>query len=369
MLKSYQEGVATDADESRVARSYRIEAFGEPLALHRAEMQPPRGRELLLRTRHCGVCHSDLHLADGYFDLGGGRRLGMAELDIVPPLTPGHEIVGELLAAGPGADLAGLVFGKPYLVCPWVGCGRCGPCRKGQANLCLVPRAIGIQRAGGYGDTVIVPEGRYLVDIEGLDAAAAATLACSGLTAYSAIRKGEGARDEWLALIGLGGVGSAGLQIARGLGHERIAVVDGDTRKLDAALAGGAHWAVDSREAHASARLRSGTGGIQTVIDFVGTSESARMGIDALLRGGSYVVVGMFGGDVTLPLPLVVTRSITVRGSYTGTLQELHELVDLVRAGRIALNPVARVLPSQINEALDRLRRGEAGLRQVVCYD
>ncbi|MCZ2496166.1 zinc-binding dehydrogenase [Xylophilus sp. Kf1] len=369
MLNTYRGAEDAGPDGPPPARSFRIEAFGQPLVAHHAEVRPPEGRELLLRTRHCGVCHSDLHLADGYFDMGHGRRLDLAQLDILPPITPGHEVVAELVAAGPRADMTGLAFGRRYLVFPWVGCGRCGPCRKGQGNLCLVPRAIGVQRVGGYSDTVTVPEARYLLDIEGLEPAAAATLACSGLTAYSALRKAQGARDEWLALIGMGGVGSAALQVARGLGYERIAAVDLDAGKLDWALAQGAQLAVDARAADAPARLRSGTGGVETVIDFVGSSDSARLGLDALQRGGSYILVGMFGGDIDLPLPLLATRALTVRGSYTGTLEELHELTSLVKSGHIALNPVEAVAPDQVNAALDRLRRGQAGLRQVLAYD
>ncbi|QHJ00375.1 zinc-binding dehydrogenase [Xylophilus rhododendri] len=369
MLRDDMEAGETAEPTLRYAHSWRIEAFGAPLAPHRMPAPEPQGRELLLRTRRCGVCHSDLHLSDGYFDLGGGKRLTMAERDIVPPLTPGHEIVGELIAAGPCADLEGLALGKSYLVCPWIGCGRCGPCRKGRGHLCLVPRAIGIQRIGGYSDRVIVPEGRYLIDIEGLDPSEAATLACAGLTAYSAISKGQGEKDDWLALIGLGGVGSAGLQIARGLGFERIAVVDMDAAKLDRAMAHGAHWAVNTRETDASARLRSGTGGIETVVDFVGSSQTAQLGLDVLLRGGSYIAVGMLGGKLQLPLPLLATRAITVRGSYTGSLAELRELVALAQVGRIEAAPVETMAHARVNEALDKLRKGLASARQVLDYD
>ncbi len=355
-----------------LSRAFTIEAFGQPLVESRLAVDQPRGKELLLRTRRCGVCHSDLHLADGHFDLGGGRKLLMADRDIRPPIVPGHEVVAELVAAGPDALLQGLEIGRSYLVWPWIGCGRCAQCRKGKDNLCMAPRVVGIQRAGGYAEWLTVPDGRYLLDIDGIEASSAATLACSGLTAYSALAKvarHDDAQDDWLGLIGVGGVGAAGLAIAKGLGYELVAAVDIDPAKLAWARSHGADAVVNARDPNPAALLRRATGGLAAVIDFVGSAESAQLGIDVLLRGGIYVIVGMYGGELALPLPTVPTRAITIQGSYTGTMAELQELLALVRTGRMVPLEVAHIRAADINLALDRLRDGTAGARQVIAYD
>lgn len=350
--------------------SYRVANFGEPLERYRAPVAAPVGRELLLRTRRCGVCHSDLHLADGYFDMGGGKKLKMVDRGVHPPLTPGHEVVGELIAMGPDAQAEGLEIGKSYLLFPWIGCGQCARCLKGQENLCVAASSYGVQRIGGYCDTLIVPDARYLLDIEGLEPAYAATLACSGLTAYAALKKkGDCASDDWLGLIGMGGVGSAGLLIAHGLGHSRIAAIDVDAGKLEWALANGAQVAVNARDADAAQQLKTATGGLITVIDFVGSNASARLGIDVLMRGGTYVIVGLFGGDITVPLPALPTRALTLRGTYTGNLAEMQELIALAKSGRIPPSPVQTIAHDDVNTALERLRAGTARTRQVIAYD
>lgn len=350
--------------------SYRVEKYGEPLQAFSGPVVAPAGRELQLRTRRCGVCHSDLHIADGYYDLGGGKKLQMADRNILPPLTPGHEVVGELVSAGPDADLSGLVMGRSYLVCPWIGCGTCERCAKGEDNLCLKPCSIGVHRQGGYSDVVTVPEARYLIDIEGLDPTYAATLACSGLTAYSAIANGDCPKGDWLGLIGMGGVGSAGLLIAQGLGYERVLAVDVDAGKLAWARANGAQVAVNARDANAAQQIKDATGGgAMAMVDFVGSSATAQLGIDVLTRGGTYVIVGLFGGDITLPLPSLPMRAITLRGTYTGNLGDLRALVAMAQSGKLPQLPTETIELARVNEALERLRLGTATVRQVISFD
>src|SRR5690606_32747171 len=214
----------------------------------------------------------------------------------------------------------------------------------------------------------LVPHPPYLVDVEGIAHTAAATSACSGLTAYSALKKAPVDRDrDWLLILGVGGVGLSGLQIARALGHKNVAVADIDPAKRELALASGASVVVDPREPDALAELQALPGGIAAAIDFVGAGATANFGIAAIRKAGTYVVVGLFGGDVTLSVPLVVLRAITLRGSYVGNLGELRELIELVKAGRIPLLPVETVPMASVNEALDRLREGKVQGRLVLA--
>ena len=133
--------------------------------LQLAEQPTPSrsGTEVLLKVIAAGVCHSDLHLSDGYFDLGGGKRLSLADRGMKLPVTLGHENVGEVVAFGPQAR--GVRIGDRRLVDPWMGCGECGVCRRGDEQLCTKPGSIGVFRHGGYSDYLMVPHPRYLFDI------------------------------------------------------------------------------------------------------------------------------------------------------------------------------------------------------------
>lgn len=347
-------------------RSMQIVDWGRPLELRRYDDPRPQGTEVLLAVDACGVCHSDLHLHDGYFDLGGGERLRVADRGIRLPFTMGHEVVGTVLALGPEAT--GVRVGERRLVHPWIGCGACAVCRRGEELLCLKPRIVGTWRDGGYSDRVVVPHARYLVDHAGIPTSVAATLACSGVTAYSAVRKlGTLAPEDSVLLIGAGGVGLAGLHLARALTPARIVVADVDGAKRERALADGAAAVIDNAAADALATLREVTdGGATAAIDFVGRPVTARFAIDGLRKGGTLVVVGLYGDRMALPLPLLPLRMLTLRGSYVGTLEELEELVALVRDGRVRPIPVRERPLEDANSVLDELRQGRVLGRVVL---
>jgi D-arabinose 1-dehydrogenase-like Zn-dependent alcohol dehydrogenase len=163
--------------------SYQVEQFGRPLAQVVRDTPQPQGSEVVLRVGCCGVCHSDVHLHDGYFDLGGDAKLDMTRA-VQPPRTLGHEIAGTVVALGPQAQ--GAKIGERRVVYPWIGCASCPLCRAGDEHLCKAPRALGIHRDGGFADHVIVPDPKYLLDYGNLAEEQACTYACSGLTAYGA---------------------------------------------------------------------------------------------------------------------------------------------------------------------------------------
>lgn len=348
-------------------RSYAVQMFCQPVTELEVAAPVPKGTEVVVEVTRCGVCHSDLHLQDGYYDLGGGKRLSLADRGITPPVVMGHEVLGQLVAKGPDAPVADDMMGKTFVVYPWLGCGTCEVCRRGEENLCATPSSIGVHRAGGYSERCLVPHPRYLVDVTGIDPTLAATYACSGLTAFSALKKVQIAMDrEWLLILGLGGVGLSGLEIAKAMGFQKIAVADIDPAKRELATASGASLVVDPRQADGLATLQAKTGGIAAAIDFVGARATAEFGTAALRKAGTYVIVGLFGGDITLSLPLVVLRALTLRGSYVGNLGELRELIDLVKQGRVKPMPVETVPMAKVNTALDRLRAGEVKGRLVL---
>jgi D-arabinose 1-dehydrogenase-like Zn-dependent alcohol dehydrogenase len=348
-------------------RSWQIVEWGRPLEPRDYPDPEPRGTEVLLAVEACGVCHSDLHLQDGYFDLGGGERLNVADRGIRLPFTLGHEVVGRVLRCGPEAR--GVRDGERRIVFPWIGCGECAVCRRGEELRCLRPRVVGTWRDGGYSDRVICPHPRYLVDFQGIPAELACTYACSGVTAYSALLKvGALAAEDCLLLVGAGGVGLSALHIAKTLTPARLIVADIDPEKRAQALDDGAALAVDNAVPEGLAAVREASGGgVAAAIDFVGRPATARFAMDALSKGGTLVVVGLYGDRMPLPLALLPLRMLTLSGSYVGTLQELKALIELVKAGMVPPIPILRRPLAEANQALDALRQGRVVGRTVLA--
>jgi D-arabinose 1-dehydrogenase-like Zn-dependent alcohol dehydrogenase len=349
-------------------RAYAVQRFCEPLEILDTADPVPKGTEVVIEVTRCGVCHSDLHIHEGYYDLGGGKKLSLADRGVTPPVVMGHEVLGKLVAKGPDAPIADSEIGKTFVVFPWLGCGECDICKRGDDNLCPKPNAIGVHRGGGYAEKCVVPHPKFLVDATGVDHTLAATFACSGLTAYSAVKKVQADREkDTILVIGAGGVGQSAINVLRMLGHKHIAVADIDPAKRDNALKAGASVAVDPRDADALAKVMAMPGGVAGALDFVGAPSTANFGIAALRRTGTYVVVGLFGGDITVSLPLVILRTIVIRGSYVGNLAELKELIGFLREGRIATLPVEEIAMAEVNTALTRLREGKVKGRLVLA--
>jgi D-arabinose 1-dehydrogenase-like Zn-dependent alcohol dehydrogenase len=344
-------------------RNYGLTAFGGRCEAIEAPDRKPQGREVLVEVTRCGVCHSDVHIQDGYYDLGGGKRFSMSDRGLKLPVMLGHEIVGRLVEIGPEASIGQDQIGRDFILFPWIGCGECDVCRAGKDNICTKPAYLGLQQPGGTAERLIVPDAKYLVGLEGIDYDAAATYACSGLTVYSALKKlDEEAKSASILLIGAGGLGQIAVGIAKALGFRDVVVADLDEKKRKQAEALGADRSVDP----ASEEGRASLAGMAGVVDFVGSPKTLEMGVASLRRGGRYIVVGLFGGEATLSIPLFTLRPIAVMGSLTGTLSELRELLDLVREHKpppaaIELRPRA-----EINAALDAVRAGTAKGRIVL---
>jgi D-arabinose 1-dehydrogenase-like Zn-dependent alcohol dehydrogenase len=346
--------------------SYDVVEWGQPLERIERETPAPKGTEVLVRLKYCGVCHSDAHIRDGYFGLGGGRRLSMSERGMQLPATLGHEPFGTVIAAGPEAFDAPV--GADRLIYPWAGCGVCARCREGLDNYCMAPSMIGIQRPGGYADHLLVPHPRYLVDASGIDPVWAATLSCSGLSSYAAVTKLKPIpRAEWVAVIGAGGLGLSAVGMLRALGHERIVSVDVADAKLAAATAAGAIAIVNSSESAAPQKLKQITAGaLYGAVDFVGTQATANLALAALRKGGKLVLVGLFGGEMPLSIGETILRAIAIQGSHLGSLEELKAVVALARTGKIKPIPIATRPLAEVSRTLDELKAGKI-LGRVVA--
>jgi len=345
--------------------SYQIVEHGKPLQKVLSEKPKPQGSEVLMRITRSGVCHSDVHIWEGFFDLGGGKRFYVKERGCIPPFTLGHEPFGIVEKLGPRAK--GVKVGQKRLIHPWIGCGKCAVCKAGQDNYCVSgSRIIGVNRSGAYATHVIVPDPKYLVDASGIDEAFAATLACSGVTAYSASAKLPPlTTSDRVAVIGCGGVGMAGIAVLRAKGVKNIVACDIDETKLAAAAKLGAKFMVNTRAADAAQQLQ----GIAGAIDFVGTPATAALGIAALRKGGRYVLVGLHGGELLHPLPPIAQRAIGIVGSYVGNLQELKAVVALAKKGKLKPMPVTTRPAAEANRALEDLIAGKVVGRVVLDFE
>jgi alcohol dehydrogenase/propanol-preferring alcohol dehydrogenase len=346
--------------------SWQVESFGKPLVQALREVPQPQGTEVVLRITRCGVCHSDLHMQDGFFDLGGGHKLDVART-VQPPRTLGHEIVGTVAAAGP--DAQDVRIGERRVAFPWIGCGQCALCQAGQEHLCSNPRNLGVSRDGGFATHVVVPHPRYLVDPGALPDEQACTYACAGLTAYSALRKvGTLAQGEPLLVLGAGGVGLSGVRLATRLCGVAPIVAEPDQAKWDLARAAGAADVIDPSADGALRNLMKATGGgAAAVVDFVGSANSFAFGFGALRKGGRMVCVGLLGGATPIVPAMVSLRAVSVIGSYVGSLQELREVVALGARGELPALPVVLRPLAEANQSLDALRSGGVRGRTVLC--
>jgi D-arabinose 1-dehydrogenase-like Zn-dependent alcohol dehydrogenase len=307
------------------------------------------------------VCHSDIHLHEGVFDLGNDKQLEVGR----PGQVLGHEIFGEVVAIG--ADVSGVQVGDRRVVYPWIGCGECASCQRGEEHLCTPGRGLGTMAKGGFADHVLVPHSRYLFDKGNVDDALASTYACSGLTAYSALKKiSDRMPGDEVLIIGAGGVGMMAVQIVLFMGIDPI-VADIDSNKLEIAKALGVQRVFDSSDRSQAKAIKTlSDGGVFAALDFVGAEASVNFGLSCLRKGGKLVIVGLFGGALNIPLPFIPMNARIIQGSYVGSLQEMSELMSLVRAGKIAPIQIEERPLIEVSQALADLKAGRASGRIVL---
>jgi propanol-preferring alcohol dehydrogenase len=347
-------------------KSARITAPNEPLAVSESDTPKPHGTQVLVKVKSVGVCHSDLHLWEGGYDLGDGQFMKVTDRGVKYPVTPGHEIVG--IVDEIGDSVSDVSKGDEVLVFPWIGCGECPACKVGNENLCDTPKSMGVFQDGGYSDYTLIPNSKYLAKLNGVDPDAATSLACSGLTAYTAIKKANQNTPEFLVIVGAGGLGLMGVQIAHAITDAKIICVDLDDKKLETAKGMGADYTINSKDPETSQKILSicNDKGADSVIDFVNAPPTVKLGLSVLRKRGNLVLVGLFGGSIELSLVTIPLKSIIIQGAYTGNYTDMVELLELARKGTI--NPVIskRYSLDDANIALEDLKARKIIGRAVI---
>jgi propanol-preferring alcohol dehydrogenase len=355
-------------------KSAQIPSPNEPLTIIESENPKPQGNQVLLKVKSEGVCHSDLHLWEGGYDLGDGKFLKVTDRGVKYPITPGHEIVGTIEEIGD--NVSNVSVGDDVLVFPWMGCGECPACKVGNENLCDTPKSMGLFQNGGYSDYTLIPDSKYLAKLDGVDPDAATSLACSGLTAYNSVKKANVNSPEFLVIIGAGGLGLMAIQIAKAITKAKIICVDNDDKKFDTAKKMGADYVINT---NVTGSISSGIGsptdkiisicngkGADSVIDFVNAPQTVKVALGILRKRGNLILVGLFGGSLEISLVTIPLKSITIQGAYTGNFDDMVELLDLARKG--VLNPVIskRYSLEEANTALEDLKARKIIGRAVI---
>ena len=347
----------------------RIITPREPLEIKELETPKPMGSQVLVKVQSSGVCHSDIHIWEGGYEGPGGTFLKTTDRGVKYPLTPGHEIAGLVTEMGDEAK-ENFRQDEKVLVYPWIGEGLCPACRTGDENLCDNPRSLGIYRNGGYAEYVLVPSYRYLLRLPNeIDMDAASTLSCSALTAYGAVKNTGIKPDNNIVVVGAGGLGLMAIQLAKSIFGARIIALDLGDQKLKIAKENGADETINTKNEHNFVqRIMELTDnkGADAVIDFVNASKTVEADMQFLRRRAKVVLVGLFGGELKLNLVTMPTKAYRIIGSYTGTIQDMAELVSL--ANRKVIKPVVsdRFKLSEATEALTKLKEGKIIGRGVI---
>jgi propanol-preferring alcohol dehydrogenase len=347
-------------------KAARIIKTKEPLEIKDINISKPKSDQVLVKVESAGVCHSDLHLWEGGYAGPQGVFMKVEDRGVKFPLTPGHEIAGTVEELG--ESVIGFSKGDKVLVYPWIGEGTCPACRVAEENLCDAPRSLGVYQDGGYSEMVLVPSHKYLVNLQGLDPNSSASLACSGLTAYTAVKKAVSQPGQTIVIVGAGGLGLMAVQLAKAITNARIAIVDIDEKKLAEARRLGADEIINSAAGDPVKGVKDITNnlGAETVIDFVNNGKTAPNSLNMLRKRGRLVMIGLFGGSLELNLPLVPLRAFTLTGAYTGKFSDLVELVALARMSKIQSLVSKKFSLDEANIALEQLKAGKIIGRAVI---
>jgi propanol-preferring alcohol dehydrogenase len=335
-------------------RAARLHRGAKALAIEDVETPSPVDDQVLVRVAGAGVCHSDLHVLDGLFD----EQMRF-------PVTMGHEIAGYVEATGP--HVRDLEAGQGVVVMVGWGCGHCEWCVSGHEQICPTGNEAGATVDGGFAEFVLVPHRRHVVPLGELDPLQATPFGCAALCAYAAVKRVRPHLPGGTALvvIGIGGLGQYGVQLARELAGATIIAVDPRSEQLARGRALGADHALppgpDTRK-----KIQDLTGGrgAAAVIDFVGTNESLALAAEVVSPRGLVALLGLAGG--TVPFGFF---SAAPEASFTtvvaGTVLDLQEVVRIAQAGRLESQTTAYELEA-INDALDALRASRIQGRAIV---
>jgi propanol-preferring alcohol dehydrogenase len=331
-----------------------LREFKTPLTIEDVNQPQPDAQEVLVKVEACGVCHSDLHVADGDWP------------QLVPitkrPLILGHEIAGRVVEKG--ASVHHLEVGDRVGV-PWVywTCGECDFCHEGNENLCVKQKITGVTVDGGYAEFVKVPASHATKVPDGLSFVDAAPLFCAGVTVYRALKHAKIQPGQRLAVFGIGGLGHLAVQIGLGLGAI-VTAIDVSEEKLAHAKSLGASATMNAATVNVVKELRR-AGGVHTALVTSASKKAYDTAFPCVRPTGMLLVVGLPSESLCFPPILMAATEVRIQASSVGTREDLQEVLALAAARKVHCQTATRPL-DQINEVLEELRNGQVSGRIVL---
>jgi alcohol dehydrogenase, propanol-preferring len=333
-----------------------LHEFKKPLVLDNVPRPVLEANDVLIQIEACGVCHSDLHLADGDWP----------QLAAITkkPLILGHEIAGRVVERGTAVhelqvgDRAGV---------PWIywTCGECAFCQEGYENLCLKQKITGVTEDGGFAEFLRVPASHAVKIPEGLSSIEAAPLFCAGVTTYRALNQAGVSSGQRLAIFGIGGLGHIAVQIGRELGAE-ITAIDVSDEKLGLAKSLGAARGLNAASTSVVKELRA-KGGVHVALVTSAAKAASGFAFSCLRPTGTLLIVGLPSEHISFPPVLMAAKEVRIRASTVGTRADLREVLAMASRGKIRCHVTARSL-SHVNEVLEQLRLGQVSGRIALTF-
>lgn len=332
-----------------------VEQFGQPLVIREIEIPAPGPGQILVKTEACGVCHTDVHAAQGDWPLKPGL-----------PFTPGHEGIGIVTALGEGVTAVkmGDRVGVPWL---YSACGHCEYCLAAREPVCGQAQFGGYTQNGGFAEYILA-DPNYVAHIPaGLAARDAAPLICAGVTSYKGLKETQAKPGEWVVISGVGGLGHLAVQYAKAMGLH-VCAVDIDDGKLAHAKRLGADVLVNAAQGDPVAEVIEATGGgAHGVLITAPSLPAFHQGVGMTRKWGTCVLVGIPPGEFPTPLFDVVAKCITIRGSFVGNRRDLAEALAFAADGKVKADIELQPL-SAINSVLQRLKTGDVPSRVVLDF-
>jgi alcohol dehydrogenase, propanol-preferring len=341
--------VEVDAMKAAILRDFKA-----PLTIEEIEQPKPGAHDVLIQVEACGVCHSDLHVADGDWP------------QLVPitkrPLILGHEIAGRVIEKGASVDH--LQVGDRVGV-PWVHwtCGECEFCHEGNENLCVKQQITGVTVDGGYAEFVKAPASHAVKIPEGLSYVEAAPLFCAGVTVYRALRQAKIQPGQRLAVFGVGGLGHLAVQIGLGLGAI-VTAIDISDEKLAQARTLGASATLNAGTVNVVKELRR-AGGVHAALVTSAAKAAYDTAFPCVRPTGMLLVVGLPSESLCFPPIQMAALEVRIQASSVGTREDLREVLALGAAGKVRCQTATRPL-AQVNEVLQQLRSGQVSGRLIL---
>ena len=332
-----------------------LHALKAPLTIEQVAIPEPGYGDLLIKVMACGVCHSDLHAIEGDW----------TPLPVLP-LIPGHEVAGTVAKLGPG--VTGFALGDAVGV-PWLysACGQCEFCLAGMETICKAAEATGYTKPGGYAEYVVAPAAYVGRLPAGTDPYAMAPILCAGVTTYRGLKRTNARPGQWVAVVGIGGLGHIAVQYARAMGL-RVAAVDVSQEKLDLAKSLGAEITVNGAEMDPVAAIQAQIGGTHAAVVTAVASKAFEQAVLMLRPGGTVAYIGLPGGksdEIRASISAITNWELSVRGSNVGTRQDLNEAIAFAANGLVKAT-IRTAQLEEINTVLDDMRQGRIVGRVVL---